>query len=253
MRNQTFKFKIDGKGVSPKTVSARDLFDLIFNLESAFATTAKDSGAKDHDDLQISIVEISAGSDELTLAVSDRMFKAAAKVSNAIASNDFSKIPMQVHGRLRDLWKKAKSTNWTLRFCQNGNGIADASIAPDNEILKPGAIDGPTTLYGFVERVGGSERQTLQILLLSGERHTIGIKTKELAQQIAAHLHTIVGIEGDATWDIATWKLSEFKATAVVEYKDTSLPDAFESLAAVSGGHWDDVNADEYVGEFRSD
>lgn len=253
MRNQIFNFEIEGRNVTPQTVSARDLFDLISNLESACAVTAKGSGAKESDDLFVSIIGINSGSDKLTIAVSDRMFKAAGKISRAIARNDFREIPTPAHGKIRALWKKAHNAEWTLSFRSDGNGIAEASIVPDHEILRPGAMDGRTTLYGVAERVGGADRQTLQILLLSGERCTIEIKSKELAEEIGKHLHRVIGLEGDATWDIDSWTLSNFKATDYVEYRDSSPNEAFKALYEVSNGLWDGLNENEYMNEIRSE
>ena len=136
----------------------------------------------------------------------------------------------------------------------DGNGIANAAITPDNELVRPGAISGRTTLYGICERIGGAGKQTMQFLLPSGERLTVKIKGKELAQGIGAHLHGACGVEGEAVWDVDTWKLEEFTVDRLLDYSPSAGPQsAIESLADAAEGYWDDVSPDEYVSELRAD
>jgi len=93
----------------------------------------------------------------------------------------------------------------------------------------------------------------MRFLLLSGVRHTVNIKGKELAKEIAERLHKMIGVEGEATWDIDTWKLSAFTAESLVEYKEHDPVEAFEALSAAAGDFWNDVDPDAYVSELRSD
>lgn len=248
-------FKIDGSGVSPETVKLRELFEILFLVEQSLVATAKSAGAKDADDLAVSLVRISDGSNEATLAMSPRMYKAAATISHSLANDDFDPLPVQAQASLRQLWGKAKTRAWTFDIHPNGkgNGVVQASIKPQHEILRVGDISGPTTLFGEVERAGGSARPTAWLRLISGENIVAVLKNTALAEELGARLFKVVGLEGEATWDLNDWKIKKFRADRLTEYQNTDIVTAFENLATVAGDFWDDVDPNEYVAQLRAD
>lgn len=253
MRNHRFTFVIEGDGVSPNTVSVRDLYDVVSNLEAAIAITARYSGASDDDDLMLSLVDISPGSDTLTCAVSAKMYGAASVVSHGISSRDFSRIPVPAHPRLYALQRKASNASWSLGFHANGNGIARAVIRPDDELFKPPRIEGSTTLYGRCDRPGGERPPTARLTLLTGERVAIRLANRQLAKQIGMRLFEVIGLEGVATWNTEDWSLASFKAQRLTEYHETDPVTAFRHLADAADGFWDTVDPDAFVADLRAD
>jgi len=253
MRDHQFTFVIDGEGVSPNTVDVRDLFDVVKNLEAALALTAKDSGADESDDLQFSLVDISSGSDTLTFALSDKMYKATSKIAHAVKTQDLTGIPITAHPRIYDLQRKSVTSNWSLGFISNGNGIPDAVIRPDGGLLKPARIEGQTTLYGKCDRPGGSNPPTARLRLLSGDWITVNLRNQQMAIDIGQRLYQVIGLEGVAKWNTEKWALESFKAQKITSYEETEARAAFSILSESAGSFWDKVDPEEYVNEIRSD
>lgn len=246
-------FRIEGDGVAPETVRLKDLYEILSLVEQTFASTAKGAGAKNSDDLSISLVEIRDGSERTTLAMSESMYAAANQVSESIANDQFESIPVQAQAGLRKLWNRAKKSDWTFEFLPSDNGLTSSSITPDHEILRPGEVSGRTTLYGRCDRVGGAKVPTAWLTLISGETFVVALKDKQLAKKLGDRLYEIVGLEGEATWDLDDWKLNKFRAININEYQDTDIVSAFENLAAQSGNYWDEIDPNEYVAELRAD
>lgn len=253
IRNREFGLDIQGENVSPSTVTVRDLFDVLKNLEEAIAITARETGARPDDDLNLSLVSVSDGSDELTLAVSDRMFRAAERVTNSLATGDYDRIPMRARPALWRLWKKAESTSWAFRFRPDGNGIASAEISPTFELFRPAEVSGRTVLYGKLDRFGGENRPTAGLILFSGEKVTVGLKDRDFAKQLEGYLFETIGLEGEAKWNTERWELSDFRADRLLEYTHVGVKEAFDVLAQAAGNRWDDIDPEEYVRTSRSD
>lgn len=254
MRSQEFTFSIDGKDVSPSTVAARDLFDLILSLEAAIAATAQGLGATDADDLQFSLVRISDGSDAAGLALSEQMFRGAEVVSRSIKQNDFTALPPEAHGHLRRLWKRSRATNWSLSIIPKDNGIVRCVIDPRVEILRPTPIAGRTTLYGTLDRIGGERKPTAVLIVPHLGRLTIRIATRAFAQELADSLFEAIGLEGEATWNSESWEIEDFHADRIVpDFQQVTPSEAFAHLATAAGDRWDEIDPDEYVRELRSE
>lgn len=253
MVKSQFRFSIRGPGVQPDTVRLRDLTEVLSLLEATLAHTAKAFGASDKDDLSISLTEISPGSTDCVVATSDPMFRAATVVTKAVADDNFADIPLAGQSGLRGIWKKGASNGWDFSIIPVGNGVNEAHISHDHEILRPGQISGRTTLYGRCIHTGG-EKPTVRLRLLDGTFFTAELRSKEMAQELGQRLYKMVGLDGEAKWSAEEWKLERFRATAITDYQGTEdTVAAFANLSEAAGDVWDGVDAQGYVQDLRAD
>jgi hypothetical protein len=126
----------------------------------------------------------------------------------------------------------------------NGKPKTLATLTPDFEIPKPGYITGQTTIYGEVVRVGGVEPK-VEIKTIAGQTLYCPFELK-LASQLGALLYQLIGLDGDARWNTQSFEIEDFRVTGISEYRDISLIDAFQSLSAIAGRYYSDI--DDVIG-----
>ena len=63
--------------------------------------------------------------------------------------------------------------------------------------------------------------------------------------------YEVVVVEGQATWDSETWQILDFKVTGIADFTAADPYQAMQDLAAAAQGHWEGVDALEYVRELR--
>ena len=252
MPKPTFQFKIQGDGVTPESVRLRDLVETLQLVEAAIAETARGMGESDIEALNLSLVGITNGSADCTVAASPAMIRAASVVTRSLERNEFTTLPMRAQTSLRKLWKKSDNKGWDFSFAPIDNDVTFAQILHDREILRPGQIAGRTTLYGKCMDVGG-KKPTAKLNLLSGETLTVELSSEEMAKQLGARLYEVVGLEGEAKWGADDWKLERFIVDRITEYAETHAADAFSRLAQLAGNTWDDVDPVAYVQDLRAD
>jgi hypothetical protein len=126
----------------------------------------------------------------------------------------------------------------------------DASIEPKFEPNQ--TISGPTTLYGHLERIGGTVPKAA-IRLLSGSQFSNCSLSKELARRLAPRLYAEIGLIGNAVWNANTYDLISFEALDISPYTGTSVKKAIENLSALIGKSLVEANIEEKIEDFRGE
>jgi len=247
--------KLTGEGISPEKVSAVDLAESIASFERALIPIIQKNEPNtslDADSVIISLINISKGSVALAFHSDLPSIKPAfTEISSAIATNDTGILPDASRESLKNIRKLTKKRNFNVEFCL-GDSIL-AKITPLTKIVESENIyvEGETTLYGTIKRVGGEE-PTVLIQLIDGNRLICKI-SKKLATKFGNLLYTQVGLIGIAKWNIADHSIEEFKITEITDYQKTPLPEAFSLLSREIGYYYKDVDPIDFVSKFRGD
>lgn len=249
----SFVFSIHGHNVSPSTVGLRDLLEILADFEAVVATTAKSQGAEKQEELQLHLVNVADGSNELTLEATEEMYEASTTLTRAIAENNFTEIPSTAYDALRGLLKRSQSRNWSFVIYSRNNGMVPATIGPDENLQLPNVLAGGTTLLVKVDRAGGQSNPTAQVFLMDGERLTVQLKDAAMADELGHQLFKYVALEGTATWDTETWEIKNFKVDRIGEFEDTPARKAFDYLSEAAGNRWESIDPEEFVAELRSE
>lgn len=138
---------------------------------------------------------------------------------------------------------------------------SNATIHPDDDLQESsGTYKGLTTLYAECTRVGGTRKPSAEVKLLSGERRTIRLSSLGLSQELGNRLYHVVGLDGEAEWDLLTNEMVSFYAERLTEFTDRNsdgtkrtVVQAFDELARASKGRWEKVDPEEYVTNLRRD
>ena len=144
----------------------------------------------------------------------------------------------------------------TTQNCDLRDEIKPAAVirAHDNlRILNNQFIQGETTIYGKLMRLGGAASDaTLQIKLdnevtLTCECH------ERFASRLAREdkLYRVVGLSGHAWWHPTTNELVRFQATDLLPYQEIDIVTAIDNLREASHGVFDDVDVQDYLEKLR--
>lgn len=193
-----FEFRISGPEVSPGTVELRAVLEVLANLEKAIAATAADAGL-DAESTSLNLVGICEGSSIYRLKGSRAAISSTSRIVTGLRDGNLDAIPVKARINLQKVWKALVANGWdACEFSGNGAAIGNAAIRPDCELFAENlGYRGVTTLYGQCTGVGGVSRTTAKLTLLDDTKRTVGLASRELAQELGRRLYQHIGGEGD--------------------------------------------------------
>ena len=76
--------------------------------------------------------------------------------------------------------------------------------------------------------------------------------TVEITTQLGSKLYQTVGLTGTAQWDLTLTDIENFKISGVTEYEKVPLRQAFDELANIARGYYEDIkDVDRYISGVR--
>ncbi len=225
-RSDPLLITLAGDDVSPETVPASELAEFLVQFETAVIQTvlAKNEVSIEQADqeLFVSLVEITGGSEALTFALSGDTMLGASLISNALFLNDYSSLPLKAHEALHNISAQATRNQWSVEFVgDKKRDIKNAVISVDNPVPRPKVVkvQGDTTIYGRLTRVGGVRPRAM--LKMTNNQYIYIELSKSMAVELASEerLYEEVGLEGTATWRVDTMEMLDFKARRITNYR----------------------------------
>ena len=248
MANSRLELRLLGDNVSPETVDVSDLATLLTDYKAAVVAAARNCNAGfQPQNATLALVGITKGSDRLKLASSPELIAAARAVSAAVRSDDWSSCGSEACRHVTTLTRLLRSRRWELELPSSGRGRRP-TLRGDTVVSSPEtySASGETVLYGIIDTAGREKNPRLR-LVLADESSVEVTGPRDEIKQLGARLFESVAIRGTATWNLETGKVTGFRLTAIEEYQETNLVDAFSKLAEAAGSQWDGVNAREFV------
>ncbi len=253
MTREVAKLKIEGEGVTPRTLRLSDLIAFLEKVEKAIVSIIKskvvDEDIKD-EDIIISLIGIEESSVALKIDSPDQeiFHKAYDEFTSSIVDRDFKRLPANAEKNIREIIKLARRRNWRVEFYRDRN-LPSAVITPQTELFTiEETWSGETTLYGQVERVGGREPK-VRVRLIDGETITIDTNI-EIAKELGRKLYSEVALEGEAIWN-KLGQIVHFKINRIVPFEDKGVLNAFKELQTIAGSFWEGVNPEEEIEALR--
>jgi len=252
MARSQFQLRIIGANVSPETVAAGDLAEIISDFEKAIVGVANARQIEIENEPAVSLVALAKSSNLLTISVLQSHEPVASSLASAVADDNYDEVPYTAQEALHQLSNRLASRAWGVEFVEKPElNIKHALISQEKPVPAPRlkTIRGTTTIYGSCIRVGGVTPRA-QIKLLSGESLYIDVE-KPLACELATKLYDDVALEGDATWLMDPVQLQEFSAKRLKPFQKTDTTVAFRELADAAEDVWDEIDAAEYARRVR--
>ncbi len=258
MRRLTFQIKVTGP--KPDQVSAKTLGEILIRVEAALSEFAKQAGIElPADGPALSLVDVEEGSDLLTFSIPESAAPAMSVISGAIAADEYSALPRESHQGIYEVSETVRSAGWGLEILRGTEaGIPPSVITPDRGVPAPpkeevSKLRGTTTLLARCLRVGGATAPKVEVRPVQGGRALNLDVSENMAKRLGRRLYEEVLLRGEATWEMPSWKMIEFRVQELVDFERVSPGSAFRELAELAGSTWDDVDALEFVRSQRDE
>lgn len=235
------ELKLQGGGVIPQTLKAKELAKLAESLENALLhLVSRDNPEINKEHIFISLVEIKDQSAGLRFSpyLRDLLVAGFLTIASSIRTGDFENLPINTIKSLKPILQFAKKRNCNAEFRVNDNTYA--VIHPDTaiEIPQSAYITGFTTIYPTVKRAGGVN-PTIALLLPQSVDFLFVETSEEIAKKLGERLYTVVGLSGFAKWERESLKLVDFRIDKILDYQKASIRQSFERVGEVLGKHFD--------------
>ncbi|MFP5043079.1 hypothetical protein [Parasediminibacterium sp. JCM 36343] len=150
----------------------------------------------------------------------------------SVQTNDTSTLPSKTIKTLENISRFNSKYSCKVEFGEtiNGEFKPHANFTDQFSPEKTITVKGDTTIYGWIQWLGGTIGPTITLLLDNGETIDVTVKEEDLFN---FKPHSNVGISGEATWKGSDLKLSNLVATEIWEFDKKNPEDGFKYLSKV--------------------
>jgi hypothetical protein len=240
---------LSGGGINPTALKASEVADLITEYErSLLRVIERDHAEINLEEVFISLIDVQENSAHYRFVpnVKNVVFAAAATINTAIATQAIGTLPYKTVEHLGEIWKFTKEKNCQAEF--TGKSLPKAVIVPEVpiQISKDFFFEGETTIYGKIERVGGSAPK-VRVKLDNDDVLYLEVD-ESLAKKLANRLYESIALKGMAKWRKHDYRIEDFKIEAVQHFEAGKITEAMKELRGSIGAFWDKVgNIDDYI------
>ena len=241
-----FQLRFTGGGVTPETVSAGELADLLLAAEAAIVGVALHRNPTlNPDDIVVGLVGIENRSLGLKFSspIPDIIAPAYEELTTSVRSRSFRGLASKSIRGIRVIAEFTTSRKCRAQFW-NGTEAATTPLAEiaegfEKSLPESQFIRGETTIYGKVERVGGVDPK---VRVRLSEHEVVSCYLNQvLAKELGKRLYAEVGLRRQATWDAEDHSLVYFRVEEFLPYREGKTASAFDELRAACGGAFDTV------------
>lgn len=249
--NDILELKLQGGGVKPNTLKAKELAELIESLEDAlFHLVSRDHPEISKEELFISLVDIQDQSAGLRFIPKLRsvLVLGFLTISSALQTSILDGLPIKTIESLKVIQRFTRRRNCDAEFRLNDDTYA--IIYPNTVIEIPASayITGSTTIYPVVKRTGGNDPTVA--LSIADSYLVFARAPEEIVKKLGQRLYTTVGLTGFAKWERESLRLVEFKIDKILDYQETSIRDSFGKIGAVLSKYYEsnEGKTNQYIG-----
>ena len=127
---------------------------------------------------------------------------------------------------------------------EDGKLVILARIGPDtwSNLRNALFVEGDTSIFGTVKRVGGATEMRCSIRLPpDGRLLYCKVDGAELSRRLGRYLYEDVLLNGSATWLRSNWRIVDFIVRSVSQPKQGNIVETFEALRDAGGDAWDAI------------
>ncbi len=263
-QDYTIQVRITDIDIGPEKIRSRDVGPLIVAIEEMLAVLISRENPElgiESSQVVIGLADVKRGSYVLDFKTQfpQEAQRAYRIVANAVNENDYAYLPPKAIKGLESVRDFARRYNGVAEFWdRNGHGDSYRKLTSISTTTKIDAqitfLKSRTTLYGKVFRVGGEDKPTARIRILSGQVINCTLRNEKIAQELGSRLYKRVGLQGIALYDPTNMVLEHFNVENILDYDAKSLTESFSSLYEVVGEYLDPVeNLDEIFAGIRYD
>jgi hypothetical protein len=247
-QNSILKLRFEGKGITPWSFTAKELGELLIDLQKSMSSIAEHFGDKDWTDSDqiLSLVTIENRSNSLRFASGyPKAPDGYALMIHAAKNKHLHGLPRNAFDGMMHISRLTKKKKCNAEL--SSESLADdikAVITPDDTLIIPEEvlITDTKDFYGEITRVGGSEPK-VRFRTFGGTLYD-GVASKELTQKIAEMLYQTVKIKTEIKWEPSTSQIENIKIINVEPYEVQSNTELFGDLRQSLGDYSDAYGSD---------
>ncbi|QUS60469.1 hypothetical protein IQE94_13400 [Synechocystis sp. PCC 7339] len=228
----TIETSLTGAGISPGKVRSKDIGELITATEEIISTYVHDKHSEIHaNDIIIGLKNVKGDGYilEYQPSLPEITVPAFEAVSHCIETRKLEILPSKTVESIAKIRQLSKKGGFNTEFyAVNGSRKYLTSINQTLEIPASITMQGETTLYGEIIRVGGSEPK-VAIKIMSGRILYCDAK-KAIVRQAGQRLYEIVGIRGNVEWRMNDMEIQSFQIIEFTDYQDSPITETFNHL-----------------------
>lgn len=241
--SELLEIHFTGENISPENIRIGEIAVILESLENVLLSVILEQHpALTKEALTIGLHNINHGSLGLqfTSQLPEVVTPAFHKVAEAVIAGVGDGFSKESNDNFEKILNFVKRHDAQADFIVvNGHSETIATLTSSFVIPKPTYINGQTTIYGQIVRVGGVEPK-VEVKTISGQTIFCPFDVS-LASELGALLYQLAGLNGLAKWDAQTFEIQEFRVTSISNFRDTSVVEAFQSLTEIAGEYYDDV------------
>lgn len=256
------EIRLHAEGITPDKISSRDVGELIAAVEQMLAPlVAEDNVALGLDEREVivGLAFIKRGSYILQFETPHEAEVAHAyqRIAMSIETGHYAGLPGKTVDALKKIRGAARKYRTDVEFWEaNGTLQQLATVNTNTQIdVETHRLQGKTTLYGTVVRIGGEDPPRVTLRLLDGRSVTCRVTQRDqfrVARQLGAKLYQTVGVRGTAFWDMQDMKLVDFLVETVLPYTHVPISQALTALHELAGSHFEAIgDAHAFVADLR--
>ncbi|MBT3194548.1 MAG: hypothetical protein HN341_18530 [Verrucomicrobia bacterium] len=250
-----FELKFAGRDIRPAAVRARDLAEVINSFDDMLSTSIlSENPDVRREDLVISFVHIEDGSVHLRFLPNLRPLALVAlqTIATAVSTGEFHGVPRHSVKCLKTIQTFTRRHGCTAELRDHVDAATPlATIDQDTDIAELPFLEGETTLFGEVLRVGG--RTPRVMFRLSGDSVLYCDATYPVAKVLGEKLYTWVCVKGAAKWNPETLATEELSIREIISSPSEALTGTMDKLSRVCSRFYADVtDIPAYVSSIRS-
>ena len=246
--------KFIGRGMVPGTIRSRELADIIDSFEEMLACVVADRHSNvEKDDVLVGLATIADGSIRLgfNTPMASVVVAAYLSVASAINQSDFTPLPNNSLIALNKIITFTRRHDCVAELLSPGTDEHIASITPETDTKVSGLVQGQTTIYGRILRVGGKTPRVM-IETISGDNLSC-VVSLEIARELGERLYEFAEFFGIASWNPNNWKIVEFRIQSFAVSSVKTPEQTMNELRSLVGRYFEGVDAEAYVSSIRGE
>ncbi len=237
--------RIDRDGLRPQDLNAEELGSFITH----FAALVR-KGAEEPEEAVSSLTGIESNCIRLQFAMTRPALMAYAGFIAYETGRMFERHPpkFDCNRDIEEINRFCERNSVHVNFPVNGRKGEVLKVSGEQKLksVEQRQVSMSTTIYGTVENVGGVKPNVH--IRYHGKSLVCNVN-RDLAQELGKRLYETVGLTGNA--QVVNGEVVAFRVTDIAPYTPSTDPlDGLRKLEA-KYGHFDHVNADQYVAEQR--
>jgi len=259
-----FEIRLVGPDVKPWRVPMRALTRALNAVQRLMEPTMDEPSEGEQErrgEAALHLVRVTSGSAKYAVSADDpvRTIKTLTDAGTALKYPNAQEWDLDLLSPLETLSDVARSLTCSIEFKECGkDGVVFATFDSGSyaSLAATAFVVGESSVYGYLERVGGATEQRCGLRLPNQPSRMIycTVETEDLVRKLGTHIYENVQVSGTVTWLRKAWRVKTVHVKDFEPSKTGSILETLDRIYEAGGKVWDDVDdPDRLIAEMRGE